>query len=269
MDKNTLLLTPSPHLPPHPPGALLLDSQLAKPNEAWTQRLTRWLQLLALTAPAAFSMGYTYRREYIRGLGLVPADFALTTPEYLYMGLYALASIAQHSIELLITRPTVFIPFALIVFGLPILTVLSYRSTVFVNRKFPEAVRAIRIWLTRIGRRIRDRYTPEAVMGLVAFGTAMLPWLCVIILSLVVLASSMAGLAGRADARQHWYNVRNHPTVLDRFPTVELAGAKGTTTVHVIDAGVSVYMLYDGQRFIALRKELLPTQQGAEPPRRP
>lgn len=266
MDKSTLLLTPSPNLPSHPYGAMLLASTPAKSGEAWTQRLTRWLQLLALTAPAAFSMGYSYRREYIRGLGLVPADFTLTTSEYLNTGLYALVSIAQHSIELLATRPSVAIPFVLIVFGLPVLTVLSYRGAVLVNRKFPGSVRSFRVWMTRSSRRIRDQYTPEAVMGLVAFGTAMMFWLCVVVLFFIALPSSIAGLAGRADARQHWHNVRNHSTVLDRFPTVELTGPEGTATAHVIDAGASVYMLYDGKRFIAMRKELLPTQQGATPP---
>lgn len=237
-------------------------------REAWTQRLTRWLTLLTLTAAPAYLMGRSYHVAWFRTLGVLPSDFSRDAAEYIYGGLFAFSSALSHAVDLLLRRD-ILLNVAMEIVGLLSLFILTYRTTEFVNRRFRTRVHSFRVWLTHNRQKLLEHYLPETVVGLVALITVVVPWLFLVVVFFVVLIPIGAGRAGRADALRFWHELET-PKVLDTFPTFELPDAQGVLVkMHVIDTGTSSYMLYDGQRFIVLRKELLLRQLGPAPPWKP
>lgn len=268
MDRTAQLLELSSDIPHHPSGGTLLSLSRPKAREGLTHRLTRWLTLLTLTAAPAYLMGRSYHVAWFRTLGVLPSDFSRDAAQYIYEGLFAFSSVVRHAFDLLI-RPDILLHVGLEIVGLLLLFLLAYRTTEFVNRRFRARVHSFRVWLTRKRRKVLKSYMPETTVGLAALFTVIVPWLFLVAVFFIVLIPYTASRAGRTDALRFWHDLEI-PKVQDTFPTVELPDAHGAAVkMHVIDSGTSSYMLYDGQRFIVVRKELLPRQIGPEPPWKP
>lgn len=266
MNTPTPLLLPSLHHPLLSSGSGAPPPRPSRTRPPLTRHLARWLKLLILTAPVAFLVGYTHRNEWMRAWGVVPSDFPLTTPEYLCRGLYALVSIVMHAIDLPQTRPELVRAIAWIIGGVFILFLVSYRIARFLRQRFREQLRTFQVRWTRARRTVLDHCLPEAFVGLTVLATGLLFWLILVVTFWVALVPVVAGRAGRADALKFWRDLSN-PQVQNTYPTVEIPDEHGLPVrLHVIEAGPASYLLFDGQRFRVVRKELVARQLGAAPP---
>lgn len=234
-------------------------------REAWTQQLTRWLQLLFLTSPFAFWLGYSYHGSYVHHLGLLPTDYPLTWPEYLMKGVYAIASVIVHTLTYLKAHPELLRGATLLIAGLLVLIVLTLRGKQIARGRFRSQLDSARKAMVRVSKAVRENFKAETIAGLAALFVSFVPYAVISLFLLIALATKLAASAARADARAFWHSLETS-RALSEYPMFEGSGAGNSNEFHIVAASPTSYMLFDGQRFRTLRRDLVPQMVGAASP---
>jgi|GEM_PF-5818702 len=94
------------------------------------KNLQKWIAVATLSVPFLYIFGYAYDQGYLQAYGISNEFFARSLQEYLVFSFFACINIATGALELFTNNTLSFIVFALIVGGIALASVITYKHRI-------------------------------------------------------------------------------------------------------------------------------------------